>query len=248
MAPLIDLDNISTLPPEGVAKSVAKQELKEVKKSLFELQNKFYADGRFGLLIILQGMDASGKDGIIRHVFSSMNPQGVHVKSFKKPTEEELSHDFLWRIYPHIPPKGMIQIFNRSYYEDIIMPMVAGTSSDEMIAHRCQLFKSLEEHLEQNNIKVVKIFLHISEKEQAKKIKERLTKPHKRWKYSVEDKKAANLWDEYQTAYNSIINNCDNPDWHIIPANKKWYRNYQVALTLCEHLKKLDLNYPNSTK
>ena len=245
---MINLKSIAVLPPDNISKKETKKAFKKLKKELFELQNMFYADGRFGLLIILQGMDTSGKDGTIRHVFSSMNPQGVHVKSFKKPTEEELSHDFLWRIYPHMPPKGMIQIFNRSYYEDIIMPMIKGTSSDEMMTHRCKLIKSIEEHLEQNNIKVVKFFLHISKEEQAKKIKERLTKPHKRWKYSIEDKKAANLWDEYQTAYNSIINNCDSPDWHIIPANKKWYRNYQVALIISEHLKKLNLKYPNNNK
>lgn len=241
-----NLNNISVEPIKNLSKEEIKEALKKMRKELFELQNKFYADGRFGLLIILQGMDTSGKDGTIRHVFSSMNPQGVQVKSFKKPTEEELNHDFLWRIYPHIPPKGIIQIFNRSYYEDIIMPIIENTNSDNMLMHRCKFIKSLEEHLEQNNITLIKIFLHISKEEQEKRIQERLTKPHKRWKYSKEDTNAAKLWDKYQTAYNSIINNCDNPDWNIIPANKKWYRNYQVAKILTEHLKKLNLKYPNN--
>lgn len=241
-----NLKEISVEPIKSLSKEDAKVALKKMRKELFELQNKFYADGRFGLLIILQGMDTSGKDGTIRHAFSSMNPQGVQVKSFKKPTAEELSHDFLWRVYPHIPPKGIIQIFNRSYYEDIIMPIIENSYSDKIIMHRCKFIKNLEEHLEENNITVIKIFLHISKEEQEKRIKERLTIPHKRWKYSKEDSKATKLWDKYQTAYNSIIKNCDNPDWNIIPANKKWYRNYQVAKILTEHLKKLDLKYPNN--
>ena len=176
------LNDISVEPVNNLSKDVAKEALKKLRKELFELQNKFYADGRFALLIILQGMDTSGKDGTIRHVFSSMNPQGVQVKSFKKPTEEELSHDFLWRVYSHVPPKGVIQIFNRSYYEDIIMPIIENKSSDKMMIHRCKLIKNLEEHFEQNNITVIKMFLHISKEEQEKRIKERLTKPHKRWK------------------------------------------------------------------
>jgi PPK2 family polyphosphate:nucleotide phosphotransferase len=236
------LNDISVEPVNNLSKDVAKEALKKLRKELFELQNKFYADGRFALLIILQGMDTSGKDGTIRHVFSSMN----QVKSFKKPTEEELSHDFLWRVYSHVPPKGVIQIFNRSYYEDIIMPIIENKSSDKMMIHRCKLIKNLEEHFELNNITVIKMFLHISKEEQEKRIKERLTKPHKRWKYSKEDTNVAKLWHKYQTAYNSIINNCDSPDWNIIPANKKWYRNYQVAKILTEHLKNLNLKYPNN--
>jgi len=245
---MIDLDEISTKPSSSISKSEAKKDLVRLRKELFELQNKFYADGRFGLLIVLQGMDTSGKDGTIRHALSSMNPQGVQVKSFKKPTEEELKHDFLWRVYPHIPPKGMIQVFNRSYYEDLLMPMVGKLLPEEVLAHRCKLIKYLEQHLRQNNIHVLKFFLHISKEEQGERIKERLTKPHKRWKYSIEDEKAAEQWDAYRAAYNMAITNCDDPSWHIIPADKRWYRNYSVANILTDHLKKHNLKYPYTKK
>ncbi len=245
---MIHLKTISTQPPSGISKKEGKKGLVQYRNELFELQNKFYADGRFGLLIILQGMDTSGKDGTIRHALSGMNPQGVQVKSFKKPTEEELKHDFLWRVYPHMPQKGTIQVFNRSYYEDILVPKVLNSVSEEILMHRCQLLKYLEQHLRQNNIHVLKFFLHISREEQRERIKERLIKPHKRWKYSAEDEKAANQWDAYQNAYNIAINNCDDPPWHIVPADKRWYRNYSVAKIVTEHLKKHNLTYPNTQK
>jgi PPK2 family polyphosphate:nucleotide phosphotransferase len=241
---MIKLSSILTTPNKSISKKETKKELVELRKNLFELQNKFYADGRFGLLVILQGMDTSGKDGTIRHVFSSMNPQGVQVKSFKKPTEEELKHDFLWRIYPHIPTKGMIQIFNRSYYEDILMPIVGDSLDVESIQHRCKFIKSLEQHFALNNIIVLKLYLNISQEEQKIRIKQRLLKPHKRWKYSIEDEKAANKWDSYINAYDMLINNCDEPSWNIIPSDKKWYRNYLVAKILNDKLEKLDLKYP----
>lgn len=241
---MIKLSSIFTAPINSISKKEIKKELVELRKNLFELQNKFYADGRFGLLIILQGMDTSGKDGTIRNVFSCMNPQGVQVKSFKKPTEEELKHDFLWRVYPHIPAKGMIQIFNRSYYEDILMPMVGDSLDEESILHRCKFIKSLEKHFALNNIVVLKFYLNISQEEQKIRIKQRLMKPHKRWKYSIEDEKAANQWDSYINAYEMLINNCDDPSWDIIPSDKKWYRNYLVAKILNDKLEKLDLKYP----
>ena len=243
---MIDLDEISTKPSSSISKSEAKKDLVRLRNELFELQNKFYADSRFGLLIILQGMDTSGKDGTIRHALSGMNPQGVRVKSFKKPTEEELKHDFLWRVYPDIPEKGMIQVFNRSYYEDILVPRVLNSVSEEILAHRCKLLKYLEQHLRQNNIHLLKFFLHISKEQQQERINERLIKPHKRWKYSAEDEKAANQWGAYQNAYNMAINNCDDPPWHIVPADKRWYRNYSVAKIVTEHLKKHKLTYPNT--
>ena len=243
---MIDLNTILTKPPSNISKSETKKDLAQLRKELFELQNKFYADGRFALLIILQGMDTSGKDGTIRHALSSMNPQGVQVKSFKKPTEEELKHDFLWRVYPHIPPKGMIQVFNRSYYEDIIMPSLNSSLPDEILAHRCKFIKYLEQHLRLSNIHVLKFFLHISKEEQKERIQERLIKPHKRWKYSVEDEKAAKQWDAYRAAYNRVMNNCDDPSWYIIPADKRWHRNFKVAEIVFNHLNGIKLKYPQS--
>tara|TARA_Y100000814_G_C12277356_1_gene383841 strand:+ start:167 stop:898 length:732 start_codon:yes stop_codon:yes gene_type:complete len=243
---MIDLNTISTLPPACSSKKQSKKRLLGIREELFELQNKFYADGRFGLLIILQGMDTSGKDGTIRNALKGMNPQGVHVKSFKKPTEEELRHDFLWRVYPHFPQKGMIQVFNRSYYEDILVPKVTNSLEEEILEHRCKLLKYMEQHLRQNNIHVLKFFLHISKEEQKERIKERQTKPYKRWKYSAEDEKAASQWEVYREAYNMLMNNCNDPQWHIIAADKRWYRNYCVAKIVLEHLKKHNLTYPNT--
>lgn len=241
---MINISSKATIPNNEISESEAKKKLMKIRKNLYELQNKFYADGRFALLVILQGVDTSGKDGTIRHVFTSMNPQGVQVKSFKKPNEEELSHDFLWRVYPHIPRKGMIQIFNRSYYEDVIMPIVGGFLDKEALKNRCNFIKNLEQHFAQNNIIVLKFCLNISKEEQKERIKERLLIPHKRWKYSPEDEKVSNNWDSYINAYNVILNNCDYPSWHIIPSDKKWYRNYLVAKILNDTLEQLDLRYP----
>lgn len=243
---MIELDNLSTLPPKDAAKAESKEKLRQLRKELFQLQNKFYADGRFSMLIILQGLDASGKDGTIRHAFSSMNPQGVQVKSFKKPTADEVQHDFLWRIYPHFPTKGMIKVFNRSHYEDILVPKVYNSLKKEVLKHRINLINELEHHLQANNTVIVKFYLHISAEEQIKRIDDRKTKPHKRWKYSKEDELIPSQWDDYRVAYQSILNNCNQLPWHIIPADKRWYRNYAVAKILTDHLENLKLEYPNA--
>lgn len=243
---MIDLDKTPTPPPSKASKSEIKRQLKLVKKELFALQNKFYADGRFSLLIILQGLDTSGKDGTIRHAFSNMNPQGVQVKSFKAPTEDEKKHDFLWRIYPHFPAKGMIKIFNRSYYEDILVPSVGKTLSEDVLKHRINLINELEHHLVANNTMILKFYLHLSATEQVKRIEERKTKPHKRWKYAAEDELVPKKWDDYRQAYQRVLNDCNQLPWHIIPADKRWYRNYSAATIVAEKLKSLNLKYPNN--
>lgn len=241
-----NLKKISTLPRKGFSKKECEKKLDIIRKKLFELQNVFYVDNRFALLIIFQGLDTAGKDGSIRHVMSSMNPMGVQVNSFKQPTIDELKHDFLWRLYPHFPAKGMIEVFNRSYYEDIIVPSISGKLSKERIDHRCQLINNLEQHLENSNIHILKFFLHVSREEQEIRIKERLTQPHKRWKYAKNDKVVASHWKNYIEVYNMIINQCNEPAWHIIPADKRWYRNFAVAKILAQHLESLKLKYPNS--
>ncbi len=241
-----ELLQISTLPTNKYSKKFCNDALKEMHKKLFKLQDVFYADARFGLLIIFQGIDTSGKNGSIRHVMSSMNPMGVVVKSFIKPTTEELQHDFLWRVYSNFPAKGVIEVFNRSYYEDILVPTLSSTLSKERIEHRYQLLDHLENHLELNNIHVIKFFLHISKKEQLKRIEERLTKPHKRWKYSEQDKKAAERWEDHLKVYQTIINKCCVKSWNIIPSDKRWYRNYAVAKIITSHLESLQLKYPQS--
>jgi len=242
---MIELDHISTLPPKEAVKMETKEELKKLRKGLFQLQNKFYADGRYSMLIVLQGLDTSGKDGTIRHAFSGMNPQGVQVTSFKKPTTDELKHDFLWRIYPHFPEKGMIKVFNRSYYEDILVPTINKNLSGDVLAHRINLINELEHHLQSNNTLILKFYLHLSADEQIERIEERKTKPHKRWKYAKEDELIPQQWDDFREAYDSILNTCDQLPWHIIPADKRWYRNYTAAKILTEQLEKLNLEYPN---
>lgn len=243
---MTELSKLPTLPPDEFSKEDCKKELATFHKKLYQLQNVFYADGRFALLIIFQDIDTSGKDGTIRHVMTCMNPMGVQVKPFKQPTTEELSHDFLWRVYPHFPAKGMIEVFNRSYYEDILVPSIVGKFSDVELNQRIQLLNMLEQHLEFNNIHVLKFFLHISKEEQKQRIQERLTQPHKRWKYAKEDEVAADKWDDYTKVYEMIINNCNVPEWHIIPADKRWYRNYSVAKIITAHLESLHLKFPES--
>ena len=243
---MINLKSFPTSPPETFSKKDCEKELAGFHKKLFELQNVFYADSRFALLIIFQGIDTSGKDGAIRHVMTCMNPMGVQVKSFKQPTLEEVKHDFLWRIYPHLPTKGMIEVFNRSYYEDILVPSLEENLSKEVLQHRCQVLNNLEQHLEMSDTHILKFFLHISKEEQEARIQERLTQPHKLWKYAREDEVAADRWDDYMDVYEMIINQCSKHEWHIIPAEKRWYRNFAVAKVLTNHLESLHLKYPQS--
>jgi PPK2 family polyphosphate:nucleotide phosphotransferase len=243
---MIKLNEYPTIPDEKYSKKECRKELKSFQERLFELQNVFYADNRFSLLIVFQALDTAGKDGSIRHVMSCMNPMGVQVTPFKQPTVEELSHDFLWRVYPHFPSKGMIQVFNRSYYEDILVPSIQKKLSTEAINHRCELINRIEEHLQANETHVLKFFLHVSNDEQNKRIKERLTQPHKRWKYKENDSIVAKEWSDYMEVYNMIVNTCNKPDWHIIPADKRWYRNYAVAKVLTNYLESLHLKFPDS--
>lgn len=246
---MIILRETPTTPPEDAPdKKTAEIKLKKLHRRLFELQNKFYADGRYGLLIILQGMDTSGKDGIIRHVIRSMNPMGVQIKAFGVPTENEEKHDFLWRIYPHLPAKGVVGIFNRSYYEDILVPSVKATHPQELLEHRLHMINRLEDHLQINNTFVLKFFLHISKEEQEERVRARKKKKHKRWKYDKSDKTSQKTWDAAQVVYESLINRCKKTPWHIVPSDKKWYRNYYVAKVLKDFLKGLDLKYPELGK
>ena len=162
---MIKLEKLATKPSDEFSKKECTKGLIRFQKKLFELQNVFYADSRFALLIILQGVDTSGKDGVIRHVMTRMNPMGINVKSFKQSTEEEMKHDFLWRIFPHFPAKGMIGVFNRSYYEDILVPFMEETLTKDGLLQRCQLINGLEQHLEKSNIHILKFFLHLSKEE-----------------------------------------------------------------------------------
>lgn len=245
----IKLSDIDTRAPHGMDKEETKKELHSILKDLDGLQNLLYAEGKHSILIVIQGMDASGKDGLTRDVFTSMNPQGVNVASFKEPTHEELSHDFLWRIHHHAPARGMIQIFNRSHYEDVLVTRVHGMVDDDVARERMRAINHFEQLLERHNdTHILKFYLHISHKEQLERLQERIDDPKKMWKYNADDFKESKLWDRYREYYEEVFDHCDDIPWHIIPADQNWYKSYLVAKTLQKTLKDLDMRYPGMKK
>ncbi len=231
------LSEISTTAPNTYTKDICITELQNLKEELYHLQNQLFAQKKSSILVVFQGVDTSGKDSTIRHVFSSMNPMGVNVKSFKKPTEEEKNHDFMWRIFPHFPAKGTIQIFNRSHYEDIIMPQILGV--EVALEKRLEFIRQTEDHLTRHGTHIIKFFLHVSKTEQADRINERKTNPKKRYKYTPADELAAGKYPIYQNLYDALISGPTNLPWQIIPADNKWYRNYKVAKDMVELLKSI---------
>lgn len=227
-------------------KKDAEAELAALRERLRELQNVLYAEHRHALLIVLQAMDAGGKDGTIRHVMRGVNPQGVRVTSFKVPTPQELDHDFLWRIHPHVPGKGMIGIFNRSHYEDVLVVRVARLAPQDVWEARYDHINAFERLLADSGVVILKFFLHISKQEQKERFLARLEEPEKRWKFSKGDLVVREQWDDYMRAYEDALTRCNTPwaPWHIIPADRKWYRNLVIAQTLVETLEGLDMRYP----
>ena len=243
------LDNISTRAPEGMEKELIQKETKEILEKLDELQNLLYAEKKHSVLIVIQGMDASGKDGAIRNVCRGINPLGVMVKSFKAPTPEEYAHDFLWRIHPHTPAKGMIQIFNRSHYEDILITRVHKWCDEENALKRMKAINDFEELLqEHNDTRILKFYLHISQKEQADRLQERSRDLSKMWKYNENDFKEAKLWKDYIKVYEECFDNCQKVPWIIVPSDQNWYKEYIIANTLFKLLKSLDMQYPGIKK
>ena len=241
------LKNISTKAPEEADKHALKRKLKHLHEELYNLQDLFYASHKFSLLIIFQGIDTSGKDSTIRHVFSCVNPLGVHAVSFKEPCDVELEHDYMWRINQKLPERGMVQIFNRSYYEDILVPTVQKTLPKQVVEKRFDYINAFEKHLLGNNTLILKFFLHISGDEQRKRIKERLNDPMKKWKYSENDLESSKRWEDYTLAHEAILNRCNaESPWIIVPADDKWYRNYLVASTIVKKFKQLNLKYPTT--
>ncbi len=220
-----------------------------LKKRMSDLQYRLYAERKKALLIVFQGIDASGKDSTIRHVISAFNPQGCTVKAFKEPTEEELSHDFLWRIHKSVPAKGEIFVFNRSHYEDIIQPRVHKTIHKSIWSQRFKHINAFEKCLSDSNTKIIKFYLNISKEEQRKRLEERMTDPSKQWKVSERDLKDRKFWNSYATAYQDTISKCSNiwAPWYIIPANKKWFRNFAVGLIIIDTLERMKPKFPKPT-
>lgn len=245
MSKKIKLSDISTSPKENITREEAAKESIKLIEKLAEIQNKLYAQKKFDVLIILQGMDASGKDGAVEHVFSGVNPAGCKVKSFKAPTEEERAHQFLWRISKECPEKGMIQIFNRSQYEDILVPWVDHLIDNKLIKDRCEEINSFEKGLVRNNTILMKFYLHVSQKEQEERLQARKTNEYKRWKYQHEDVVAINKHDEYAKVYEYIFEHCSEAaPWDIVPADKKWYKNYAILNAIVLELEKYEIHYP----
>ncbi len=241
----IRLKDIDTRAPKGMDKDQTKADTAKILDELNELQNLLYAEGKHSILLVLQGMDASGKDGVIRNVMGHMNPQGVTVKSFKTPTAEELAHDFLWRIHQQAPGRGMIQVFNRSHYEDVLITRVHKWIDDETAKKRMKAINQFEQLLTvHNDTHIVKCYLHLSADKQQEKLKERLEDPTKVWKYNENDLKEAALWDQYRAAYEDCIDNCNDPEWIIVPSDQNWYKEYLVAKNLRDLLKGLGMKYP----
>lgn len=235
---------IPTRAPHSLHKQKTKARIEVLKAEIAHLQKILYAEKQHSLLIVLQGIDASGKDGLIADVFSGLNPLGVGVCAFKAPNEVEQAHDFLWRIHPHCPAKGMVQIFNRSHYEDILVPVVNKTLSGKALQHRIADINHFEQMLHNEGTTVLKFYLHISREEQAVRLKERKTNPEKFWKHSDDDWKARRKWDAYMSTYEMIFRKCNAPAWHIIPSDQNWYKEYRVAVIVRNALRRLKPQYP----
>ena len=213
---------------------------------LEELQERLYANGNQSLLIVLQGMDTSGKDGTIKSVMSGVNPQGCRVVSFKAPSSEELSHDFLWRVHQKVPSNGQIGIFNRSHYEDVLITRVHGWVSDKVVTQRFNQIKAFEELLHESGTTILKFFLHISKEEQKERLEERIRDPEKRWKFNEGDLEERKLWKHYMGAFEGMMSATStvHAPWYIVPANRKWYRNLVVADRVVEALEDMKLKTP----
>jgi PPK2 family polyphosphate:nucleotide phosphotransferase len=241
----IKLKKISTKAPPKFDKENTVLKTTQLLLELDDLQNLLFAERKHALLIILQGMDASGKDGTVRNVFGKLNPEGVTVKSFKTPTAEELSRDFLWRVHANAPAKGMIQIFNRSHYEDILITRVHKWCDDKTAQKRMEAINDFEKLLTQHgNTQILKFYLHISPEEQQQRLQERMRNPKKMWKYNENDFAEAKLWDTYTKMYEDCFEVCNTIPWHIIPSDQNWYKEHLITTHVYNLLKGLNMKYP----
>ena len=247
--------DLSRIDPRGRPlgpkdKSAAAQSSADLGERLDSLQEALYAEatagGRRALLLVLQGMDTSGKGGTIRYVGGLVNPQGLHIASFKKPTPEELEHHFLWRIHREVPRPGFIGVFDRSHYEDVLVPRVEGMITEDALRERYDEINAFEAGLAGQGVTVVKCMLHISPQEQSERLLARLDDPTKRWKYNPGDLDSRAKWGDYQQAYDDVLRHCDSDaaPWYVVPSDRKWYRNWAVAALLAETLAEMDPQFP----
>ena len=230
-------------------KKTAQQTSEDLQERLKNLQFQLYAEGQRSLLVVLQALDAGGKDGVIRHVIDAMNPQGCRVMSFREPTSEELAHDFIWRIEPHIPRRGEAAIFNRSHYEDILVGRVRQHQTTDVINEHLGFITDFERRLAANGTQILKFFLHISKDEQLRRFGKRLDDPHKQWKISEADYADRERWDDYQQAYGDLLSTTSTAyaPWFIIPADHKWFRNLAISQIIVKTLENMQLQVPTPT-
>jgi PPK2 family polyphosphate:nucleotide phosphotransferase len=242
----IRLERFSASHHEGLEKEATREKTRQIRKRIGELQQLLYANQNHAVIVLLQGMDTSGKDGAGRNVLEYVAPTGVETTNFKVPNSEESAHDFLWRVHKAIPRYGHIGIFNRSHYEDVLVTRVMHICPREVWMKRYSQINEFERILAGNNIILLKFFLHMSKDEQARRFHERLKDKTKNWKFDTGDLIMRRKWDDFQTAYEDVINKCNIPTarWHIVPADNKWYRDYVIAKTLCKAMENLKLNWP----
>lgn len=242
----VDLDEFETYYSGEIEKKEGKSRLKEHNKTLRDLQELLYAEGKQKVLVILQGIDTSGKDSTIEHVFGDVNPQGTKVTNFKVPSKKELAHDYLWRVHQYTPGTGEIVIFNRSHYEDVLVVRVHELVPKEVWGKRYEHINAFEKLLADEGTTIIKFFLNVSKKEQAERFLARLDRPHKRWKFNPGDLEERKYWDDYKAAYEDMLSLTSKPwaPWYVIPSDRKWYRNLVIASIIEETIKNLDMEYP----
>jgi PPK2 family polyphosphate:nucleotide phosphotransferase len=241
---MIKIADFPNDPPKDLDKDDVKKIVKDRQKRIAELHQLLIAEGKHSVLIVLQGMDGSGKDGATRNVFGECAPYGLKTHSFKKPTDEEFAHDFLWRVHKHTPAKGEIMIFNRSHYEDILIQRVHGWISEDLVQKRMTAINAFEELLQaDNNTLILKFFLNISYDQQVLELQERLDDPEKHWKHNAGDWEERKHWDKYMSCYEDVLNWSSIP-WHPIPVDSRWYRDYLMTGIVVDALEGLKMKYP----
>lgn len=245
----LELDAIDTRDPVGAPgdRDETAEATSLLAIRLAELQERLWAEDRRSVLLVLQALDAGGKDGTVKHVFHGINPAGIRITSFKQPSDEELAHDFLWRVHAAAPARGEIGVFNRSHYEDVLIARVAKLVPEEVWRPRFDAIWAWEAHMAAAGTEVIKVYLHISPDEQAERFQARLDDPSKHWKFRLADLEVRNQWEEYRAAYTEAIERTttDDAPWYVVPADRKWYRNWVVSTILVDHLERLDPQYPD---
>src|SRR5262245_6286034 len=244
--PPISLQDFDPDYHEGLNKDKAREKALHFAERIGQIQELLNADASKAIIILLQGMDTSGKDGASRHVLQEVNPAGVETANFKAPSREELAHDFLWRVHHAVPRYGNIGVFNRSHYEDVLIVRVLRLQPPSVWRARYEQINAFEKHLAANRVILLKFFLHISREEQAERLRARLEDPQKNWKFQMDDLEMRKHWGKFQKAYEDALNRCSTPHapWHIVPANRKWYRDYIISKTVMKTMEEMNLHWP----